>query len=196
MKIFLTVLGASIVLASAAHATVLNFDDLEAGGKLASIAPHNPYAGLAWSSSWYLGDTAVAGYGNGAHSGTNFLTNGYGVNNLAIASATGFDFGGGWFATPATNGAHASWINISAYDSAGLLIGSTGNLAIGASYTFIAANFSNVARLNIARDKGWFVMDDLSIASASAVPEPGSFALTALGCATLAALRWRRKMPA
>lgn len=175
----------ALLLASPVHADVINFEDLNAGGKLASIGKYNPYEGLTWSSSWFLGDASVAGYGNGAHSGTDFVTNGFGVNNLSINSAVPVDFNGAWFATPNTNGARASWINISAYDSANQLIGSTGNIAIGASYTFIAADFDNVARLNITRDKGWFVMDDISVGSPAAVPEPGSLALFALGVAAL-----------
>lgn len=182
--------GAALLAASAAQATVVNFDNLNAGGKLASIAANNPYAGLSWSSSWYLGDTAVAGYGNGAHSGANFVANGFGVNNLGISSADPFSFGGAWFATPDTNGSKASWVNISAFDSANQLIGSTGSVAIGSSYAFIPAAFSNVARLSITRDKGWFVMDDLSFSRGAAVPEPGSLALLGLGAA---ALGWTRR---
>lgn len=148
----------ALLLAFPAHASVINFEDLNAGGKLASIGKYNPYASLSWNSSWYLGDTSVAGYDNGA-----------------------------WFATPNTNGAKASGINISAYDSTNQLIGSTGNIAIGASYTFIAADFDNVARLNITRDRGWFVMDDISVGSPAAVPEPGSLGLG------VAVLGWSRR---
>jgi hypothetical protein len=182
----------ALLLACPVHASVINFEDLNAGGKLASIGKYNPYDGLTWSSSWYLGDTSVAGYDNGAHSGADFVTNGFGVNNLSISSAVPMDFDGAWFATPNTNGAKASWINISAYDSANQLIGSTGNIAIGASYSFIAADFDNAARITITRDKGWFVMDDLLLSSGIAIPEPGSMALFGLGVAVLGWSRRRR----
>lgn len=194
MKKFLSgfIAGTALLLASTAHAGVVTFDDLSAGGKLASMSKNNPYAGFTWSSSWYLGDTAVAGYDNGAHSGVDFVSNGFGVNNLGISSANPFNFTGAWFATPNTNGSKASWINITAYDSANQLIGSTGNVAIGSTFSFIAANFTNAARLNIARDKGWFVMDDLSFnrgETQGTVPEPGGIALLGLGAVLLGGMR-------
>ncbi|WP_082551579.1 PEP-CTERM sorting domain-containing protein [Massilia sp. Root351] len=185
--------GAGLLLASTAHAAVIDFDDLDAGGKLASLSKNNPYAGLVWSASWYLGDTAVAGYDNGAHSGTEFVLNGFGTNHLSISSATPFAFAGAWFATPNTNGAKASWVNITAYDSANQLIGSTGNIAISSTYAMVAANFGNVARLDIARDKGWFVMDDLAFSRAATVPEPGSMALLGLGAAAMGWAARRRE---
>ena len=177
--------GAILTLASPANAAVVDFDDVSAGGKLSTLSKYNPYAGLTWTNSWFLGDTAVNGYSNGAHSGTQFVSNGFGVNNLGISSATAFNLDGAWFATPATNGSKATWINITAYDAANQLIGSTGNIAINGSYSWVPAGFANVSRLTITRDKGWFVMDDLSMSAIgpvpSPVPEPGTVVLLAAG---------------
>ena len=177
--------GAILTLASPANAAVVDFDDVSAGGKLSTLSKYNPYEGLTWTNSWFLGDTAVNGYSNGAHSGTQFVSNGFGVNNLGISSATAFNLDGAWFATPATNGSKATWINITAYDAANQLIGSTGNIAINGSYSWVPAGFANVSRLTITRDKGWFVMDDLSMSAIgpvpSPVPEPGTVVLLAAG---------------
>lgn len=192
--------GAVLTLVSPAQGAVVNFDDVSAGGKLSSLSKYNPYDGLSWTNSWYLGDTAVNGYGNAAHSGTQFVSNGFGVNNLGVSSDTAFNLNGAWFATPATNGSKATWINISAYDAANQLIGSTGNIAINGTYSWVQASFANVSRLAITRDKGWFVMDDLSISAigpvvgpANPVPEPGSTVLLAAGLLMTGFAAARRK---
>lgn len=189
--------GAVLTLASPAQAAVVDFDDVSAGGKLSTLSKYNPYEDLTWTSSWFLGDTAVSGYSNGAHSGTQFVSNGFGVNNLGISSATAFNLDGAWFATPATNGSKATWINISAYDAANQLIGSTGNVAINGTYSWVQASFANVSRLTITRDKGWFVMDDLSMSAIgpvpSPVPEPGSMVLLAAGLLMTGFAATRRK---
>ncbi|USX11635.1 PEP-CTERM sorting domain-containing protein [Oxalobacteraceae bacterium OTU3CAMAD1] len=189
--------GAVLTLASPAQAAVVDFDDVSAGGKLSTLSKYNPYEDLTWTSSWFLGDTAVNGYSNGAHSGTQFVSNGFGVNNLGISSATAFNLDGAWFATPATNGSKATWINISAYDAANQLIGSTGNVAINGTYSWVQASFANVSRLTITRDKGWFVMDDLSMSAIgpvpSPVPESGTVVLLAAGLLMTGFAAMRRK---
>lgn len=179
----------SLLCGGAAHAGVLSFDELDAGGKLASIGKYNPYAGFTFSSSVFLGVNTVAGYDNAARSGANFLLNGFGVNKLTISGAGAFDFAGAWFATPNTNGSKASWVNITAYDSLGTALGSTGNVAIDGAYRFIDAHFEDVAQLVITRDRGWFVMDDFTLAEPAEVPEPAGLFGLALGAALLMSRR-------
>lgn len=55
----------------------------------------------------------------------------------------------------------------------------------------LSANFTNVSRLNIARDDGWFVMDDFTVQSA--VPEPGSVMMYGCVLGLLAALARSRR---
>jgi endoglucanase len=187
MKKFLIglLVSAGLLMAVQAKAAQVNFDELNADGDLTQL--NSSYAGFNWSEDWYYGDTTVEGYDNGSHSGTAFVTNGYGADNLSVTSAAGFNFSGAWFAAPATNGATATWVNITAYDAADHVIGSTGNVGISGTYSWIAASFANVSRLSIARDDGWYVMDDFTTQAVSAVPEPSSALLLIAG---LLILRW------
>ena len=178
--------GASLMLAGAAHAGPVGFEDVATGGDFASLNELNPYAGLNWSSDWYAGDQSIDGFANGAHSGSNFAVNGFGSDAMSVSSAAGFNFAGAWFATPAGGSDKAGWINISAYDALNQLIGSTGNIAIGDSYQWVAASFSNVAMLTITRDSGWYVMDDFTtVAAASSVPVPATPLVLGIGMLAL-----------
>lgn len=184
MKTHIFAVLTATLLTTQAHADVITFDDLDAKGKLASMSTYNPYAGLTWDKNWYLGDTTVGGYATAAHSGTNYVNNGYGVKTLSVTSATGFDFAGAWFAAPTINGTQAKSVNLTAYDAMGTLIGTTGDIAISNSFLFIAARFDDVARLVVTRDQGYFVMDDFTLAEAvepSAVPEPAGLFFAGLG---------------
>ncbi len=190
MKKLFALLAACSALAGAAQATVLDFDYPADSGELTPLSDTSPYPALEWSASWYLGDVSVPGYSNAAHSGAGFVLNGYGANDQRISGGQAFSFIGAWFAVPQINGSKASWINITAYDASGALIGSTGNVSISSTYSWVEADFSNVSRLVISRDKGWYVMDDFSFAAT--VPEPGMPLMMAAGLALLA-VAGRRK---
>ncbi len=187
--------GAALALAGAAHAGVTNFDELNTAGDFASLTDINPYAGLTWGADWYAGDTGIDGYANGAHSGANFAINGFGADPADISSASAFNFAGAWFAAPVGVADKATWVNISAYDASNQLIGSTGNVAIGAGPVWVGGGFNNVSRLSITRDTGWYAMDDFTTTTATSVaapvPEPGTPLMLALGLLTLVAARRR-----
>lgn len=191
--LFALIAGASLMLASQAHAGVANFDDLATAGDFASLGDISPYAGLNWSADWYAGDTSIDGYANGAHSGTNYAVNGFGADAVDISSATAFKFTGAWFAAPQGVDDKASWVNVTAYDASNHVIGSTGNVAIGASYVWVAGGFDNVSRLSVSRDSGWYVMDDFSTAAAAPVPEPGTALMLGAGLLVLGAGRRRSR---
>jgi hypothetical protein len=193
MKIVLSSLLSAAVLLLASHtqAAVINFDDLATNDQLTSMSNFNPYGGFTWHSNFLLGDDGYSGYDNAAHSGSNFVNN-RNARNLTVTGASLFDFEGAWFVAPNISGTKASWINISAYDAANALIGSTGNVAISNNYSFVAANFDGVARLNITADRGFWAMDDFTLAGGE-VPEPGSVMLFGLGVVGL--LASRRSVP-
>ena len=176
--------AAGLMLAGAGHAGVVGFDDIDTAGDFASLSDINPYAGLTWSADWYAGDNGIDGYTNGARSGTNYAVNGFGADGVSVASAAGFNFAGAWFAAAMGAADKAGWINISAYDAANQLIGSTGNIAIGDNYQWVGAGFNNVSRLAITRDTGWYVMDDFTTTTAGVaapVPEPGTTLMLGVG---------------
>ena len=183
--------GASLLLSGAAHAGVIGFDDVNTAGDFASLNDLSPYAGLNWAADWFAGDNSIGGYANGARSGANFAVNGFGGEEVSLSSATGFNFAGAWFATPEGAADKAGWINISAYDALNQLIGSTGNVAIGDSYLWVAGGFSNVALLTITNEAGWFVMDDFTTTAATAVPVPATPLVLGIG---LLALRLGRRL--
>ena len=185
--------GATLLLAGAAQAGVTSFDELAPAGDYISLNDISPYAGLSWSADWLASDTSVEGYANAAHSGNNYALNGYGNDPATVSSSTGFNFSGAWFATPEGGADVASWINISAYDAANQLIGSTGNIAIGATYQWVNAAFSNVSFLSITRDSGWYVMDDFTPSASGDVPEPATPLILAAGALALVAARRRPK---
>jgi hypothetical protein len=195
--LFALIASASLMLAGAANAGVIGFEDVATDGDYSSLYDISPYAGLNWSADWFAGDNTIDGYANGAHSGTHYAVNGYGDDGAAISSATPFNFAGAWFAAPTGAADKASWINISAYDAANQLIGTTGNIAIGDDYVWANAAFNNVSSLIVSRDTGWFVMDDFTtVAPASGeVPEPATPLVLGIGAFALIAgrVRSRRK---
>ncbi|USX20363.1 PEP-CTERM sorting domain-containing protein [Oxalobacteraceae bacterium OTU3REALA1] len=179
--------AAGLMLAGTCHAGVVGFDDVDTAGDFASLGDISPYAGLTWSADWYAGDTGIDGYANGARSGTRYAVNGFGADDVSVGSATGFNFAGAWFAAAMGAADKAGWINISAYDAANQLIGSTGNVAIGDHYQWVGAGFNNVSRLSITRDSGWYVMDDFTTTAgvAAPVPEPGTTLMLGVGLLTV-----------
>jgi hypothetical protein len=198
--LFALIAGASLMLAGAANAGVVGFEDVATDGDFASLADINPYAGLTFGDDWYAGDTGIDGYGNGAHGGTHFAINGFADDGATISGATPFNFAGAWFVAPVGAAEQASWVNISAYDAANQLIGTTGNIAIGANYVWAAAAFNNVSSLTITRDTGWYAMDDFTtVAAAPAsgeVPEPASPLVLGAGVFALILGRARRRKAA
>lgn len=185
----------AMLIAGSANATVLTFDDVNlAGGTYVTMASRGAtnYGGFVFDTKWYIGSTNhSADYASTAHSGLQYLSNGSNATNLTVSRASAFTFNGAWFDTP-THSNPAEWINITAYGAGNALIGSTGNVAISSTATWVGANFNNVLSLNITRGDGWFTMDDFTY-NAAEVPEPASMALFGLGILGLVASRRRKQ---
>jgi hypothetical protein len=183
----------SLMLAGSTHAAVIGFDDVITGGDFSSLSDASPYASLSWGEGWFAGDNSIDGYANAAHSGANFSVNGFGDDQISVSSATGFKFAGAWFVTPEGASDKAGWINITAFDALNRLIGTTGNIAVGDSYQWVAGGFANVAMLTITRDSGWYVMDDFTTTVASGtVPVPATPLVLAIGLLAMVLARRMR----
>ncbi|PQP00765.1 hypothetical protein C5614_04150 [Massilia phosphatilytica] len=183
----------SMMLAGGTHATVIGFDDVITGGDFNSLSDASPYASLSWGEGWFAGDNGIDGYANAAHSGANFAVNGFGDDQISVSSATGFNFAGAWFVTPEGASDKAGWINITAFDALNRLIGTTGNIAVGDSYQWVAGGFANVAMLTITRDSGWYVMDDFTTTVApGTVPVPATPLVLVIGLLAMVLVRRMR----
>lgn len=197
--LFALIASASLMLAGAANAGVVGFENVATDGDFASLSDINPYASLTFSDDWYAGDNTIDGYGNGAHGGTHFAVNGFGSDGATISSATPFNFAGAWFAAPVGAADKAGWIDITAYDASSNVIGTTGHVNVGSNYVWAAAAFNNVSSLTITRDTGWYVMDDFTTVApppAGAVPEPAMPLVMGAGVFALILGRTRRRKTA
>ncbi len=179
---FTLALGLSLA-APLAHATVLTFDDLGSDG----LVPTN-YGGLDWSaSSWfqYAGEQAPFT----PHSGDRRATLGWdgSADTSAIGFTTASVFTGAWFA-----GYQGVTLSIDLY-LGGQRVGSTATLDLSDSPSFLSSHYTGLVDRLVFRsnDPANFVMDDLSFTSA--VPEPGTGALTLAGLGAVVLLMRRRR---
>jgi MYXO-CTERM domain-containing protein len=173
------------IAAPFASATVVTFDDLTDDG----LVPAN-YAGLDWSaSSWFQYGGDQAPYT--PHSGDRRATLGF--DGSSATSTIGFltpsTFQGAWFA-----GFDGVNVAIDLYFG-GALVASTSLLNLSDSPAFLGSGYAGLVDHLVFRsnDPAFFVMDDLTFASA--VPEPASGALALGGLAVAALVIRRRKAP-
>lgn len=179
--------------ATAASATVVNFDDLPGADVVA-----NGYGGVTWGGNWDYYSDPTAPYA--AHSGATVIYSDYNLGAGLAADDTTFYFAapaifeGAFFAGyGAADG--AAPITFGLYKG-GVLVHTSDSLDASGTPQFLASGYGGLVdevRVNGPRD--FFVMDDVTY-QAGSVPEPATWVLTIAGLGLAgAALRRRRCAP-
>jgi hypothetical protein len=191
-----------LLAAPAASAQLITFDDLPGDGSSIS----NGYAGLNWSN---FGDASgpfafsifgPSGYSNGVVSPENvaFNDNG-GPATISVAPGSTFALNSGYF-----TGAWNDGLNVEVVASLlGTTVDEVSFTANTSGPTLETFNFAGIDSVTFISSGGTqnpafsdfgeqFVLDNLQV---NAVPEPTTFALTALGAVAMVVARLRRRKP-
>lgn len=204
---FLTLsLATTLAINLSANAATINFDDLNTRNNFASLGISNTYQGYLWSSStssggnegWAVATTTqrISSETYAPASGNGYGWNWNGTQSLFIDFQGAVNVDGAYFANiGASYGSNASFVQMLGYDSIGNVVAQSGLGAIGNSFQYLNANFSNIHKLEIRANAAskWFAVDDIQV---SAVPEPETYALLLAGLGLVGGVVRRRKQKA
>lgn len=167
-------------------ADVINFDDLPPGS--GDFIP-SPYAGFNWNNFAYSQyGLPGTGYSNGLVSPPNYAFNAFG-EDASVTAATGpFTFSGGQFTSAWRDDLQ---LVITGYQGTTAVDTATLDLQVGGPFQFMT-DWTNLDSLTFAASGGTqhpglfgnstaFVLDDLVMGNAAAVPEPATWALMLVG---------------
>lgn len=188
----LVVAGALGLSLQAAHADVLDFEDLT-GTQYFGAGYHGFNFGNLdpATNDWYWSDAVALPFT--AHSGSTSVATDYSLYAGlpfeaagGISSATPFVFSGAWFAGEALNADGSSArVQYQLFRQGALVHTSATSAALSGSPLFHVSGYSGVIdTVVIAGPQGYFVMDDFVYAP---VPEPAAALLAALGLPLLGA---------
>ncbi len=182
----------ALLLAAASQAYVVTFDDLAPFTSL----DNSTYGGVLFGNS---SENAAADSGffvvdnetdySAAHSGHNYVFNGYGPNNLWFDFGTQVEFNGAWFASVFGLDVADQAQQVRFHDDQG---NTSDWLTLSDTPQYLDASFSGSTRVYVERSGGqdlsqWYGMDDVTYNGAGAppVPEPGTMVALGLGIAAL-----------
>ena len=180
IKTKLLKISAALAIALAApfaSATVLTFDDLT--GQSVMV---NGYGGFDWTG-WSHYDWAQSPFNPSSGSTRLYNDN----NNASISSASAFTLEGAYF-----SGQAAVSFNMYLGNS---LVASSGWLTTTSTPTFLSSSYNGLIDKIVVNSNqpNFFTLDDLTVNSVSAVPEPETYAMLLAGLGVMGAVARRRK---
>ncbi len=195
----------SLFIVCPVQAIVINFDDLTPDTLNGGTDITGLYSGLTWGAS--SDETSTGGEGfwtvnddssfATAHSGSNFVYNAFGPNNLSFSFDAPVFFNGAWFAL--AHGAYTEFqaTQVRLRDDLGNL---SSWLSLSEAPVFLNANFASATTIWVERlgsdfefPGRVFTMDDVTYNAPNPIPEPSTMLLLGSGLLGLGGFRKRVK---